>query len=46
MPLTSVPDPKDELASYAERYQMDFESAMNKLGIGMEFRYQTEEYKS
>ncbi|MDD3302099.1 MAG: lysine--tRNA ligase [Candidatus Gracilibacteria bacterium] len=46
MPLTSVPDPLGELNSYAERYQKDFEESMKDLGIDLEFKYQTEEYKN
>ena len=46
MPLTSVPDPKGEFASYAERFQSEFEISMKDLGIALDYRYQTKEYTS
>jgi hypothetical protein len=46
MPLSSVPYPEGEYASYAERYQQEFMQAMTVLGIDMEYRSQTDEYRS
>lgn len=46
MPYTSVPDPMGKLPSYAERFQQEFMEAMEQCGIEMEFRYQTDEYRS
>jgi len=46
MPLTSVPDPTGEFPSYAARFEEEFERAMRQLGIELEYRYQTKEYKS
>lgn len=46
MPLTSVPDPKGEYPSYAQRFETDFMASMKQCGIEMDFKYQTEEYKS
>jgi len=46
MPLTAIPDPLGELSSYAERFQLPFVEAMEKLGIEIEFRNQTEMYQS
>ena len=46
MPLTSVPDPKGEYNSWAERFEKEFEAAMKNLGIILDYRYQTKEYKS
>ena len=46
MPLSSVPDPKGEYNSWAERFEREFERAMAQLEINLEYRYQTEEYKS
>ena len=45
-PLSKVPDPLGELASYAERYQKDFVEGMKQLGIEIDFRNQTEMYES
>ncbi len=45
-PLTKVPDPLGELSSYAERFQQPFVEAMQKLGIEIEYRNQTELYES
>jgi lysyl-tRNA synthetase class 1 len=46
MPLTAIPSPKEGYASYAEYFQKQFENAMKELGIELEYRYQTDEYKS
>ncbi len=45
-PLSKVPDPFGELGSYAERYQKDFVLGMERLGIEIDFRNQTEMYES
>ncbi len=46
LPLTSVPDPQGKYNSYAERFEKEFEQSMKDLGIKLEYRYQTQEYKS
>lgn len=46
MPLTSVPDPLGQHASYARSFEVVFEESMKELGIEMEFKSQTEQYKS
>ncbi len=45
-PLSKIPDPFGELSSYAERFQQPFMEAMQKLGIEIEYRNQTELYES
>ena len=45
-PLTEVPDPTGETESYARHFQKEFEESMEKLGIELEYHYQTQEYKS
>lgn len=45
-PLSKIPDPFGNLASYAERFQAPFEEAMKKLGIDIEYKNQTEMYES
>ena len=45
-PLSKVPDPFGELLSYAERFQKSFIEGMQKLGIEIEYRDQTELYES
>ncbi len=45
-PLTAVPDPWEKFESYAQRYEVEFEESMRELGIGLEYRYQTREYRS
>ncbi len=45
LPLSSVPDPLGEYSSYAERFEKEFENSMKKLGINLDYRYQTGEYK-
>lgn len=46
LPLTSVPDPQGKYNSYAERIEKEFEQSMKDLNINLEYRYQTQEYKS
>lgn len=46
MPLTAIPSPVAGFASYAEYFQKPFEESMKELGIDLEYRYQTDEYKS
>lgn len=46
MPLSKVPDPLGEFPSYASRFEQRFEQTMRKLGIDMEYRYQSQEYTS
>ena len=45
-PLSKIPDPFGEFASYAERFQKPFIEAMEKLGIEIEYRDQTALYES
>ncbi|MDE1902182.1 MAG: lysine--tRNA ligase [Alphaproteobacteria bacterium] len=45
-PLTDVPDPTGEYESYARRFEVEFEDAVKELGIDLDYRYQTKEYKS
>ncbi len=45
-PLSKVPDPLGEFASYAERFQSGFEKSLQAFGYEVEFRYQTEMYES
>lgn len=46
MPLTKVPCPDGKYASYAEKYEKEFEAAMKELGIELEYQYQSAEYAS
>ncbi len=46
LPLTEVPSPDGILGSYAEYQEKEFERTMKEMGIDMEYRYQTDEYKS
>ena len=46
MPLTDVPDPEGKFSSYARRFEVEFEEGMKELGIALDYRYQTQEYKS
>lgn len=46
MPLTKIPDPCGEHASYAEHFQKPFEAAMSELGIALEYKDQTALYES
>ncbi len=45
-PLSKIPDPWGEAASYAEHFQKPFVEAMEKLGIDIEYRDETEMYES
>ena len=45
-PLSAVPDPLGEMESYAARYQKDFVTGMQELGIEIDFKDQTQMYKS
>jgi lysyl-tRNA synthetase class 1 len=45
-PLSKIPDPFGEVASYAEHFQRPFVLAMEKLGIEIEYRDQTALYES
>jgi lysyl-tRNA synthetase class 1 len=45
-PLTKIPDPFGKASSYAEHFQNPFVEAMEKLGIEIEYRNQTELYES
>lgn len=44
LPLTKVPCPDGKYSSYAEKFEKEFEEAMQELGIELEYRYQTQEY--
>jgi lysyl-tRNA synthetase, class I len=46
MPLSAIPSPVPGFNSYAEYFQKHFEDAMRELGIELEYKYQTDEYKS
>ncbi|MEL7156565.1 MAG: lysine--tRNA ligase [Actinomycetota bacterium] len=46
MPLTSVPDPDGELASWAARFKAPVEEAMTALGVDLRYISQTEMYRS
>lgn len=46
MPLTQVPDPVCDHASYAAHLEAEFEDAMTETGLGLEYQYQTQEYTS
>ncbi len=46
MPLTKVPDPCGDCASYAEHFQKPFEEAMRELGIELMYIDQTKMYAS
>lgn len=45
-PLSAVPSPVEGFNSYAEYFQKPFEQAMSELGIELEYKNQTDEYKS
>ncbi len=45
-PYTAVPDPFGQEESYAAHFQKPFEEAMQKLGILLDYRYQTPEHQS
>ena len=44
-PLSHVPDPSGRFATYAERFEREFEAALAQMGIEIEFRYQTRLYE-
>lgn len=46
MPLTLVPDPAGKETSYARSLEVAFEESMRELGIDLEYRYQSDEYRS
>ncbi len=46
MPLTEVPDPDGKFPSYARKFEVEFEESMKELDIPLDYRYQTQEYKS
>lgn len=46
LPLSQVPSPEKGFKSYADYFQKPFERAMEELGIELEYKYQTDEYKS
>jgi lysyl-tRNA synthetase class 1 len=45
-PLCDVPDPEDQVESYALRNQKRFEGALEQLGIELEYRYQHQLYRA
>jgi len=45
-PLSELPDPLEQGVPYIERYQSDFIKAMGILGIEIDYRSQTDMYKS
>lgn len=45
-PLSSVPSPVEGFSSYSEYFQRPFEEGMRELGIDLEYKNQTNEYKS
>jgi lysyl-tRNA synthetase class 1 len=45
-PLRDIPDPLGEHPSYAARFERDFESALDRLGVEVSYRYQADEYRS
>ncbi len=45
-PLSAVPDPLGELESYARRFASEFENSMRAMGVELDYRYQTDEYRS
>jgi len=46
MPLSAIPCPEGKYLSYAEKFEKEFERSMKDIQIEMEFKYQTQEYKS
>ncbi len=46
MPLSEVPSPDGTDKSYAKYHEENFEHAMKDLDMEIEYRYQTDEYKS
>lgn len=45
-PLSAVPDPEGKHPSYAKRFEVQFEEAMQALGLKLDYRYQTELYQA
>ncbi|MEK7094139.1 MAG: lysine--tRNA ligase [Patescibacteria group bacterium] len=45
-PLSKIPDPLGDLPSYAEHFQRPFVESMERLGIEIEYRNQTELHES
>lgn len=45
-PYTEVPSPDERYASYAEKFEKEFEASMDALGIHPEYIYQTEMYRA
>ncbi len=45
-PLSVVPSPDGEDKSYAKYQELEFEKSMKDLNMTIEYRYQTQEYKS
>ncbi|MBI4193223.1 MAG: lysine--tRNA ligase [Candidatus Colwellbacteria bacterium] len=45
-PLAEIPDPQGEHESYSARFESEFERAARALGIELEYRYQSREYRS
>jgi lysyl-tRNA synthetase class 1 len=43
-PLSAVPDPEGQAASYAERFERQFEADMAAMGIELDYIRQTEQY--
>jgi lysyl-tRNA synthetase class 1 len=46
MALTAVPDPWGKTESYAAHFEAEFEASMQELGIALDYRYQTRQYKA
>ena len=46
LPLTQVPDPTGEYASYAEKFEKEFEASMVELGVELDYRRQSQLYPS
>jgi len=46
LPYSKVPSPDAGFASYAQRFEKEFEESVKELGIEPEFIYQTEVYES
>lgn len=46
MPYVDIPDPFGCHKSYAEHFEKEFEAAMEKFGIEMDWRHQAEMYRS
>lgn len=46
MPYTQVPCPEGKYASYAEKFEKEFEASIEAMGIHAEYIYQTDMYKS